>query len=264
MPVSQPMGRAPPSRSAARWPRTLRWLRGSCAGRCPALQQGQGGIPPAQDGKGLDEVLQAGHARGEPEDTTTTSTTEAPTETSTVTLTETTITLTETTMTLTETSATGTSTKLPPVEEVPGLISVVLKVRESCAQYGGVLHQDNVSCCAAACGDRCGAPDCEKWGPGCCGSFDPRLAVQRLPQGALHLDHGLGGRREQRAEGERRGGDHRGAPAATTGEDAEAADAPTNRSWRCHQYEGDQDIEWCKVGPVDDHFEYKFFGIAPS
>jgi hypothetical protein len=188
---------------------------------------------------------------------------EEPEETTTAPATETTIPTTPTTptstTTLTETAATRTGVStLPPADEqakeVPGLISAVLKVRESCAHYGGVLHQDNVSCCPAACGDHCGAPDCQKWGPGCCGSSIPVMPCNDSHKAPCTLISAL-----VDTESNAPAKSHEAEAPVTTTTAAEAADAQ-NLSWLCHQYEGDQDVEWCKNAPADDHFEYKFFG----
>lgn len=57
--------------------------------------------------------------------------------------------------------------------------------KDPCAKYGGVIHRDGKVCCASACGNFCGAYDCDK-GPGggskcCAGTITKRKDKCTIP-----------------------------------------------------------------------------------
>ena len=52
----------------------------------------------------------------------------------------------------------------------------ISKLQETCDNYGGISHPSLSTCCASACGNLCGADNCDD-GPGgaeaCCGGSIP-------------------------------------------------------------------------------------------
>jgi hypothetical protein len=136
------------------------------------------------------------------------------------------------------------------LDGVPWMISAVVKSRiESCADYAGVPHHDNVTCCPGACGNHCGATDCHKWGD-CCGSALPVQLCNSSKKAPCTLSSALAGKG---ADVMRDRSAHDKARSSSTSSNGTS-------SWACHRYEKNQDVEWCKTVRSEGGVEYRLFG----